>query len=260
MSVAPRANIFVDADNTLWDTDSVFASAQLKLLDDVEAIVDKQSGAQDRLGFVRELDQMIAGRHHARLRYPPRFLACAVAFALRGVPADRATRLAWTGARDRQPLTDSQAESVEASFVSDIRALPPLRPGVREGLSALHAAGYQTIVVTEGDRGKVDQTISAHQLSAYIDRIIEAPKHPRLYRRIQKLASSSERGYMIGDQLERDIRPAKEAGLLTIYFPGGFKPKWEASPNDVHPDYQVSSFAEVPAVVFGAELPRHKGK
>ena len=65
---------------------------------------------------------------------------------------------------------------------------------------------------------------------------------------------------MVGDQLERDIRPAKEAGLRTIYFPGGFKPKWEASSNNVHPDYQISSFAEVPAIVFGADLPPHKGK
>jgi hypothetical protein len=29
---------------------------------------------------------------------------------------------------------------------------------------------------------------------------------------------------MIGDQLDRDIGPAKEAGLRTIYFPGGFAP------------------------------------
>jgi putative hydrolase of the HAD superfamily len=258
VSVAPRANIFVDADNTLWDTDSVFACAQLKLLEEVEAIVGQQSNVRDKLGFVRELDQLIAARHHARLRYPPRFLANAVAFALRGEPADRASRLAWSGARDQQPLTDSQAESVEASFVSGIRAFPSLRPGVREGLSALHARGYKTRVVTEGDRARVDQTISVHQLEVYIDRTIEAPKHPRLYRRVQQFAGSSTYGYMIGDQLERDIRPAKEAGLRTIYFPGGFKPKWEVLPNDVHPDYQISSFAEVPSIVFGAELPRHK--
>ena len=33
---------------------------------------------------------------------------------------------------------------------------------------------------------------------------------------------------MIGDQIARDMAPAKAAGLTTVYVPGAFKPRWEA--------------------------------
>jgi putative hydrolase of the HAD superfamily len=54
---------------------------------------------------------------------------------------------------------------------------------------------------------------------------------------------------MVGDQLDRDIAPAKEAGLTTIYFPSGFKPKWMPLEAEVRPDFKIESFAEVPAIV-----------
>ncbi|RWL75138.1 MAG: HAD family hydrolase [Mesorhizobium sp.] len=250
----PPANsnvLFVDADNTLWDTDRVFAGAQLSLLEAVETAVARRANVQDKLGFVRMLDQMLAERHHAGLRYPPRLLAQATGLALRGVKPDRAVRLAWAGAHDQQQLVASQAEAIEATFISAISSLPPLRPGVAEGLEVLHAAGCMILIVTEGHRAKVAQTASAHDLNKHIDRIIEAPKHSRLFERVQLLKGSSSRGFMVGDQLERDIRPAKEAGLTTIYFPGGFRPRWETNPNIVQPDYQISSFAEVPTIVLG---------
>ncbi|RWX62123.1 HAD family hydrolase [Mesorhizobium sp. M4B.F.Ca.ET.089.01.1.1] len=250
----PPANsnvLFADADNTLWDTDRVFACAQLSLLEAVEAAVSRQAHVQDRLGFVRVLDQMLAERHHAGLRYPPRLLARTIGLVLSGIQPDRAVRLAWAGARDQEQLLESQAESIETSFISAIGSLPALRPGVAEGLSILHAGGCLVIIVTEGHREKIAQTASAHDLNKYIDRIIEAPKHPRLFERIQLLKGLPSRGYMVGDQLERDIRPAKEAGLTTIYFPGGFKPRWETDPELAQPDYQISSFAEIPTIVLG---------
>jgi putative hydrolase of the HAD superfamily len=54
---------------------------------------------------------------------------------------------------------------------------------------------------------------------------------------------------MIGDQLDRDIRPAKEAGLRTIYFPGGFRPGWEVDEQSVRPDFRIDRFDAVPTIV-----------
>jgi putative hydrolase of the HAD superfamily len=50
------AVVFVDADNTLWDTNEVFAVAQLGLLSNVEKVVGATASTDDRLGFVRQLD------------------------------------------------------------------------------------------------------------------------------------------------------------------------------------------------------------
>ena len=34
---------------------------------------------------------------------------------------------------------------------------------------------------------------------------------------------------MVGDQLDRDIVPAREAGLLAVWVPSAFRPKWHDS-------------------------------
>ena len=92
--------VFVDADNTLWDTNGVYGQAQLALLAAVETRVDQRAPAKDRLAWLRGIDQALAERHHAGLRYPPRLLAKATALALSGHDAVTAARLAWSGGRE----------------------------------------------------------------------------------------------------------------------------------------------------------------
>src|SRR3546814_20460630 len=67
-------------------------------------------------------------------------------------------------------------------------------------------------VITEGERDRVRRTARAHQLEGLFDRIIEAPKIPRIYQRALRLVGDASTAFMVGDQLQRDIRPAKEAG------------------------------------------------
>jgi len=247
----PPATLFTDADNTLWDTDRVFAAAQLALLETVEAATGAEVVASDRLAFVRSLDQGIAGRHHAGLRYPPRLLARALALDLAGADTGRAVRLALVGGEANQRLSETQAAAAELAFVAAIQALPPLRLGVEEGLEALHAAGCLILMVTEGARDKIAGTAAAHGIARFIDRIIESPKRPDLYRRVLRLTPVAGRASMVGDQLDRDIAPAKSAGLETIWFPGGFRPRWEPEVEEVAPDHVVTSFREVLGIVTG---------
>jgi putative hydrolase of the HAD superfamily len=247
MTLAP-ATLFIDADNTLWDTDRVFADAQLQLLERIERAVKKRTRAPNRLAFVRGVDQALAERHHDGLRYPPRLLARALAEALGGLRAERAARRALTGG-SAAALAAEDAIDAEQDFFADLANGPDLRAGVIEALEALKEAGHRLFVITEGSRLKAEQSLQRLGLMAFFDRLIEGKKRPELYRRILKLAGSPATAFMIGDQLDRDIEPARAAGLQTIYFPGGFAPKWTPDENTVRPDYRITSFAEVPAIV-----------
>jgi FMN phosphatase YigB (HAD superfamily) len=51
----------------------------------------------------------------------------------------------------------------------------------------------------------------------------------------------------VGDQLDREIRAAKEAGLITVHFPGGFV--IPGGPDQVRADHTIESFAELPGIV-----------
>lgn len=38
-------------------------------------------------------------------------------------------------------------------------------------------------------------------------------------------------------------------GLITIYFSGGFRPKWQAEHEHVTPDYRIQSFEQIADIV-----------
>jgi len=218
--------VFVDADNTLWDTDGLFARAQLALLLAVEEASKKLGPVEGRLVYVRSFDQAIAEHHHLGLRYPPRLLVNAIALSLQGFSQEEAIRRAWSDGSKSGLATDAVVQ-IEQTFFDMIAARPDLLEGVHAGLQNLKLAGATTVVLTEGSRKRVTRTIEQHGLDVYINRVFEAPKTSRMFERVKGLAKGGQTIYMIGDQFTRDIQPANEAGLKTIYIPGAFQPKWE---------------------------------
>lgn len=255
MTSAPSAGgcvVFADADNTLWNTNVVYAEAQLALLAAVEDHLERRVSTEDRLAWLRAIDQALAERHHAGLRYPPRLLAKAAALALSGHDAVSAARLAWSGGRERTQISEEDALRIENQFLKRIGVTPALRVGVRIGLHRLKSGGCTILVLTEGSRAKTLALLEHHGLADLIDRVIEARKEPRLFERVLTLTKSQRLAFMIGDQLDRDIAPAKAAGLTTIFFPGGFQPKWHPAEADVAPDHKVDDFNTAASIALEA--------
>jgi putative hydrolase of the HAD superfamily len=252
MNRAPHpATLFVDADNTLWDTDSVFANAQLELLHNVERALGRKATSIDRLALIRSVDQALAERHHAGLRYPPHLLARGIELILaQGYAANEAARLAWRGGPDYS-LDKSDVERIEAAYFRDIARLPVLRRGVADGLKLLRSAGHTLLILSEGRKSKVQKIAGQLGVLGRFDRVVEGVKSATLYRRILRLTGMPKRAFMIGDQLDRDIIPAKAAGLETIYFPGGFRPRWSLNASENDADHVINDFAAVPAIVDG---------
>lgn len=241
---------FIDADNTLWNTDEVFATGHIALLEKVEKATGLSGPSDGRLELVRRLDQGIALRHPAGLRYPPRLLVQALVHALKGLSTEEALRQSWTDMTS--PIDPSRADidvlRIEREFVASLAFSPPLRPGVRKGLTELVSARWRLLILTEGSRERIVATATYHKIEHLFDRVLEARKHARLFERIRRLIRPRI-AIMIGDQLDRDIRPAKAAGYATVYFPGDFRPHWEPTVNDVAPDFTITSFDEVPMIV-----------
>lgn len=246
-----RTVVFVDADNTLWDTDGVYAHAQLQLLKSVESVSGHFSSNANKLVYVRRIDQAIAARHHLGLRYPFRLLAQAIALVLAGETPEAAARAVWKGT-STDFLPKDELDGIETQFAADLRARPSLLPGVRAGLIRLHGSGALILVLSEGSRPRIIQTATEHGLLSYIDRVIESPKIPRLFERVLRLTGSPEQAFMIGDQLRSDIAPAKAASLITIYVPGRFKPRWEPDEELIGPSYRAETFDQAVDIVLHA--------
>jgi len=241
--------VFVDADNTLWDTNALYATAQLRLLAGVERHVGTVAPAPDRLAFVRDVDQRLAEKHHRQLRYPVRLLIRGLEHVLSGLSAERAARLAWSRASDPGRLSAADTAELESEFAYGLSAIPRLRRGVRRGLSALRQLNDSVVVLTEGSLARAQATAAALAIDSYLERIVEVKKERPTLARMHKALGERTHVFMVGDQLERDIRPAQQAGFTTVFFPGAFRPRWENENDDIVPDYVIHSFADVPTIV-----------
>ncbi|MEQ8503877.1 MAG: HAD family hydrolase [Rhodospirillales bacterium] len=237
--------VFTDADNTLWDTNKVFAGAQLGLLEEIETNLNLHGPDHDRLEFVRKFDQEIAAKHHAGLRYPPRILCQTLALGLEGLSPKEAFQKIWSSGNLDHRLSDALIQKIEAAYFRRIGEKPGLCTGVREGLKWLTDRHAPALVVTEGPKKKVRDLISHYDLDAFVNRVIEGRKEPALYKRILRLIKKPAKAIMVGDQLDRDILPAQRAGLVGVYLPGGFNPAWSKSISQTTPDFQIQSFDQI---------------
>lgn len=244
--------VLLDADNTLWDTDGVFAAAQLNLLISIEAALGLNGPTEERLSFVRAFDQELAEQHHLGLRYPPRLLVDALVYGVRGHSTQNAARRAW-GQAGQSGLEPEIVEEIESHYLSELAKQPSLLKGVASGLHRLASFGATLVVLTEGSRKRIKRSIDYHNLGAYIDRVLEAPKTLRTFERVKAIASPSHSLYMIGDQLTRDIQPANQAGAKTIYIPGKFQPRWEVE-TGIQAHYQAGSFDTAATYIISSEI------
>jgi putative hydrolase of the HAD superfamily len=241
--------VFVDADNTLWDTNAVYASAQLELLKAIEARLGIESEADDRLGFVREFDQGLAERHHLGLRYPTKFLIRALALGLEGNTPSDSVRRAWSQTHATTAISEEDAARIEGDFARALDSLPTLRKGVHEGLVGLQRNRFRVIVLTESSTSRVLSIADALRIRDLFERVLEIRKQVATLKRMRAALGHPRLNVIVGDQLDRDIEPAMEAGFKTVYFPGGFRPQWEREVEAVKPDFTISSFAQVPGIV-----------
>ena len=103
------------------------------------------------------------------------------------------------------------------------------------------------IIFTEGHKNRCNSLTESYGLKKFIKKAIENRKESAIYRKIKEDYNTNH-SFMIGDQIDRDILPAKEVGFITIYFPGGFQPKWNQH-GSYKPDYTISSFSEIPTII-----------
>lgn len=243
--------LVTDADNTLWDTNAVYAEGQLILLESTEKALHLITDFPDRLGFVRVIDQHLATLHGHDLRYPPKFLALGIAEALAGTPPKEAAQRAFEGL---VPRVGIPVEALGQSFLNHIQhCIPDLRAGVLDAIPHLRNMSVVTIVATEGTSRRCKEILTHYELASYVAEVVAGKKTAHFFTEIASKYGNPVVKFLTGDQLDRDIIPGGIAGFHTIYFPSDFKPSWEKS-IPVQPDFTVSSFSEIWPIIAKNEL------
>jgi putative hydrolase of the HAD superfamily len=241
--------VLCDADNTLWDTDAVFAMAQQTLLDVLEGRLNLRIGAADRVEYVRRYDQALASRHHLHLRYPVVLLVFALADGINGRTPEDAAVSAIAGHRSPY-IGFSDAKDLAAEFVNELRALPALLPTVTDGLKLARDRAISLYVVTEGRIDKQTEIISRHELAQYFKAVFEISKTRSQFERLRDRFHPAQT-IMVGDQLDRDIEPARRAGCSAVLVASRFVPSWNRARGSRDVTYEASDFHDAMKWVAG---------
>jgi putative hydrolase of the HAD superfamily len=192
----------------------------------------------DPVDFVRSIDQELAESHPAHLRYPPSLLV------------NELLRRLLPG--DAFPSEHSTNEMADV-FTTMTNELPMLRDGVREGLEQLHFLKYPVHVITEARVERCTRLLQHHNIARYVESVESVTKEERYFLLLRSRLPANASGWVVGDQLTRDILPARSAGFHTLYFPGSFRPRWE-QPVTLEPDIMsVTTFAIVPTIMENAQ-------
>ena len=231
--------VYTDADNTLWDTNALFAQAQLALLSAAESFSGARGPGDNDLEYVRQFDQAIAASHHSKLRYPPALLLRALQEGLKGSNAKDAAQIALS-----QGAVPSEREAnALASYACIVSSTPPLLPTVREGLELARRRSISVYVITEGPAETTHANLKELEIESLTSGVLSAQKTPELYTRLKQRAAP-HKAFMIGDQPDRDIRFAKEAGITPILVLGRFRPVWFREADVSLADVVVESFLQ----------------
>jgi putative hydrolase of the HAD superfamily len=218
--------ILADADNTLWDTDAVFMAAQSRMLDCVEAETGIVVPASDRLSWLRTYDQAIASIDHRHLKYPPAMLVEALVMGLRSVTAAAAAKSLVSGA-SRPTLLQATRDAIVDEYIRLLRTKPALLPGVRSGLELARRGDLEVWVLTEGAADQQRQRVEHHGLASLVNGVSEVRKSTEQFDR-QRKRFAPRRVFVIGDQPDRDIAPARMGGCTAILVASRFRPGWHA--------------------------------
>jgi putative hydrolase of the HAD superfamily len=246
-----RPVILSDADNTLWDTDAIFVEAQLLMLELVETEVGLTAPDSDKLSWLRNYDQALAKVDHRRLRYPPGLLVQALALGLSGM-GPREAAAASVGGKTRAVPAD-KADAIVSKYGARLEASPNLLPGVLEGLTAARNAGAEVWVLTEGVADRQRTRISDRGLADFIEGVAEVTKTIEQFDR-QRRRFAPKPVYVVGDQPDRDIIPARGAGCRAVLVPSRFRPAWHDEAAWTSADHVAESFEEAVAWILKNSL------
>jgi putative hydrolase of the HAD superfamily len=254
------AVIVFDADNTIWDTNSVFKNAQISLLKKLEQnsiIIDPQL----YLAPLQEIDLGLV-KEEGAFEYDFKLLVAAITFFCSENLSIQAAinRAISYNPEEENPTAISIIDAAYQAYQKALKKLPKLYPDTIEVLSKIHDLKENNriyiILLTEGDPKRLEKIISAYKFHqhGFLDEIIIEKKSLEAFENAKQIGLQhlSNRDidqkpllFAIGDSLRRDIKYGNQAGFITVYKPSPFMGLEEPHDQQEKPKYTIYKLGEL---------------
>lgn len=235
---ARRTILIFDADDTLWETQSLYEKSKKDFLARMEKV---KFARRESIDLFESIDRRNVERFgFSRRRFPQSMIDTYRALCL---------------AHDRR-IDRSVAQRIRRAGERVFQATPRLLKGARETLSKLRARGLRMVLATKGDRAVQVRRIAQSGLRQFFERVYVLPeKGAKEFRQIVRAEKGDpSRSWSIGNSIRSDINPALAAGLNVIWVP---RETWiyeEERPTKKRGFHRAKSIEDVPAIVLRSDL------
>jgi putative hydrolase of the HAD superfamily len=145
---------------------------------------------------------------------------------------------------------DGLANRIAESYGTEREAACYVVPGALDTLTNLRAQGIKLALVTNGAAEGQQRKVERFRLTDYFDYIQIEGRYgigkpdARVFRNVlRKLDVKAADAWMVGDNLEFDIRGGRNAGLYTVWV--DWQDKGETIPEDSRPDRIIKNISEL---------------
>ncbi len=252
--------LLFDADNTLWDTDSVFRQAQVAMLR-VLARIQITEEPELQLSRLRAMDDELVA-HFGTHEYDFRVLATALAYHYTlGYSAAESAHMVLSSPSGLNPELAPIVEEASRAFADGLQQIPPLYADTMPVLSSIRLSvsahdRIVTIMLSEGDINRLERTLAAYQVRerGLFDEIILCRKSVAVIRQAEQAGRSllptvspdvANIGMLIGDSLQRDIKFGNQAKLITVYKPSSYRGDETPGDPSEQPSYSIERLAQL---------------
>jgi FMN phosphatase YigB (HAD superfamily) len=254
--------LVLDGDNTIWDTDAVFRSAQIALL---EIFVEAGMISQPNLEILRAVDRALMSKL-GRAEYDFRLLSRALVYHFQNRTVSEAVNAALT--QTSLTINPELPELAYQAFKRELEKVPDLYPETVPAISTIRASisPLITILFSEGNTTRIERILETHDVhrQGLFDKIVLAPKNKESFEQVKEsglqllpLSDKQEVAFvMVGDSIHHDIRPANQAGFATIYKPAAFKGVESPTEPDEQPSYTIQSLRMLPSILMQVAVNR----
>jgi putative hydrolase of the HAD superfamily len=223
----------LDADDTLWHNESIFARAQ-----------ERYRALLARFHAAEEVDRALFATEMRNLRL---YGYGVKGFMLSSIEAAIQLSGGKVGAEEIKAILDLGQEMLAHPV--------ELLPGVAETLPGL-AADYRLLLITKGDLHHQERKVAESGLTPHFHAIeIVSEKDPAAYERVlRRHGARVEEFAMVGNSLKSDILPVLQLGGVGVHVP--YHIIWAHEHIDEKPEAHerfraVESFAQLPQVLAG---------
>jgi putative hydrolase of the HAD superfamily len=246
--------LIFDADNTIWDTNSVYLEAQLAMLRPFQINGYIKDHTKEIISL-RSIDQSLA-KKISNFEYNPLFLAKALTFYyVSKVALDESVNMALQDTNSVVNASDITIASYK-NYISYISKIPALLKGVKDffiQLNSQNKVNIATILYSEGEISRINSVFQSHSFESLspFDEIVVNSKNSENFIKAKQIGlkylptDGEIQTIVIGDSLKRDIIPANYAGFVTIYIPAAYQGVEQYTLPFEKPDFQIDSFHDL---------------